>query len=65
MSVNGEMDIESVPEPSVGLGDSSAVIESVALCEICNKQPRVYKCPRCAMFTCSLQCVRDHKLKVI
>jgi hypothetical protein len=33
-------------------------------CEICVDGPRIYKCPRCSVFTCSLACCKQHKSKV-
>lgn len=32
-----------------------------SLCAICHVQPPKYKCPSCALRTCSLPCVRKHK----
>jgi hypothetical protein len=34
-----------------------------AQCELCKKEAAKYKCPRCALRTCSLACVKDHKTK--
>lgn len=31
------------------------------LCMICNEIPKKYKCPRCSVLTCSLNCVKIHK----
>ncbi len=31
------------------------------LCMICNEIPKKYKCPRCSILTCSLNCVKIHK----
>ncbi|KAJ1390648.1 hypothetical protein B484DRAFT_307592, partial [Ochromonadaceae sp. CCMP2298] len=30
-------------------------------CEVCGLLPRLYKCPRCAAFSCSLACCKTHK----
>lgn len=35
------------------------------LCQICLKAPKAYKCPRCSLFTCSLECCKEHKKRVI
>lgn len=32
-------------------------------CEVCFERLRQYKCPRCSMMTCSLQCCKKHKLE--
>jgi hypothetical protein len=32
------------------------------LCAICHANPQRYKCPRCGIQTCSLPCVKRHKL---
>jgi HIT zinc finger len=32
------------------------------LCAICHTNPQRYKCPRCGIQTCSLPCVKRHKL---
>lgn len=34
----------------------------LGLCEICQERQRQYKCPRCAVFTCSLECCKRHKV---
>jgi hypothetical protein len=31
-------------------------------CELCNENLSKYKCPRCFVETCSLQCVKQHKI---
>jgi hypothetical protein len=31
------------------------------LCEMCKSVPRIYKCPRCSVVTCSLECCKQHK----
>ena len=33
----------------------------VPKCHICNEADRMYKCPRCSTFTCSLECCKKHK----
>ena len=33
-----------------------------SLCEICSLHPRLYKCPRCSAFSCSLVCCKQHKI---
>lgn len=38
---------------------------SIILCEICLDKEKKYKCPRCSIFTCSLECCKYHKIKVI
>ena len=30
-------------------------------CEICSKNGAIYKCPKCEMVTCSLDCSKKHK----
>ncbi|KAL2862189.1 zinc finger HIT domain-containing protein [Aspergillus lucknowensis] len=32
------------------------------LCAICHLQPPKYRCPRCSTRTCSLRCIRRHKI---
>lgn len=32
------------------------------LCAICHSHPAKYKCPRCSIKTCSLPCIKRHKL---
>ncbi|RYH17776.1 hypothetical protein EON65_28195 [archaeon] len=39
--------------------------KSQPLCEICKITERKYKCPRCEMSTCSLECCRQHKTQVL
>ncbi|GAB2289083.1 hypothetical protein Dimus_023384 [Dionaea muscipula] len=34
-----------------------------SLCEECKANPSKYKCPGCALRTCSLPCVKSHKLR--
>lgn len=31
-------------------------------CQVCGEVEAKYKCPACAMQTCSLACVRNHKI---
>ncbi|KAI7871543.1 hypothetical protein BDF14DRAFT_1683074, partial [Spinellus fusiger] len=31
-------------------------------CEQCNQQPWKYKCPSCFLKTCSLPCVKQHRI---
>src|SRR5271167_2832461 len=33
------------------------------LCPICYTSPPKYRCPRCSMRTCSLECSQTHKLR--
>lgn len=39
----------------------SAVKHQATQCEICLKMQSKYKCPRCSLKTCSLDCCRKHK----
>jgi hypothetical protein len=34
-----------------------------ALCGFCSEQQAKYRCPRCGIQTCSLECSKGHKLK--
>jgi uncharacterized paraquat-inducible protein A len=34
------------------------------LCHVCTEFQRKYKCPRCGIFTCSVECVKRHKKEV-
>jgi len=34
------------------------------LCEVCSLGARLYKCPRCALFSCSLACCKLHKTQM-
>ncbi|KAL7434533.1 hypothetical protein ACHAXH_005783, partial [Discostella pseudostelligera] len=45
-------------------GDGSNV-GSLPRCAICHINIAIYRCPRCACVTCSLECCRAHKVKVI
>jgi hypothetical protein len=44
---------------SMGEGADALLSE---LCAICHTNPLKYKCPRCGIQTCSLPCVKRHKL---
>src|SRR5438045_3572403 len=33
------------------------------LCPICYISPPIYRCPRCSMRTCSMECSQTHKLR--
>lgn len=37
------------------------VDDSLIRCMICHLNPKVYKCPRCSILTCSLACCLSHK----
>jgi hypothetical protein len=47
------------PQESMGEGSDALLSE---LCAICHTNPLKYKCPRCGIQTCSLPCVKRHKL---
>ncbi|KAH8700530.1 hypothetical protein BGW36DRAFT_130523 [Talaromyces proteolyticus] len=32
------------------------------LCQVCSKEPSKYKCPKCALMSCSLGCTQSHKI---
>uniref|UniRef100_A0A8D2MLQ5 Box C/D snoRNA protein 1 n=1 Tax=Zonotrichia albicollis TaxID=44394 RepID=A0A8D2MLQ5_ZONAL len=38
------------------------VISLFCLCETCSKEEAKYRCPRCMKYSCSLLCVKKHKL---
>ena len=42
--------------------DSKNLKKSITTCQICEKKKKKYKCPACGIFTCSLICIRDHKI---
>ena len=31
------------------------------ICQVCQINPHKYTCPRCAVHTCSVECVKRHK----
>lgn len=35
----------------------------VQFCQVCQIRQRHYKCPRCAVFSCSLECCKKHKVQ--
>ena len=41
----------------------AASSEDIILCQVCENAPKQYKCPRCALYTCSLTCCKTHKQK--
>lgn len=43
--------------------DSSKRQKVEKMCEICATNEFKYKCPRCLMKTCSLDCCRKHKIE--
>ena len=46
------------------LSDSAEACPTSQLCEICQSRPKLYKCPRCSFFTCSLECCKRHKVSM-
>lgn len=36
-------------------------VEPIKVCAVCNKNYSLYKCPRCFILTCSLECCLKHK----
>ena len=42
---------------------STALPVLTTLCPICYNSPPKYRCPRCSMRTCSLECSQAHKLR--
>jgi hypothetical protein len=49
----------SFPKETMSEGADALLSE---LCAICHTNPLKYKCPRCGIQTCSLACVKRHKL---
>lgn len=47
---------------SVAVDDEEVAEKKANMCEICLKNESKYKCPRCLMKTCSLNCCRQHKV---
>jgi len=41
--------------------DAEPSAQPVLLCEVCGHGARLYKCPRCAVHSCSLACCKQHK----
>ena len=37
-------------------------VRPAGLCEVCGEVERKYKCPKCSIFSCSLECCRKHKV---
>ncbi|KAK0411303.1 hypothetical protein QR680_005592 [Steinernema hermaphroditum] len=48
-------------EEQVMLGTGAAGL-GTSLCEQCEQQKFIYRCPKCAMKTCSLSCSKQHKM---
>jgi len=48
-----------------GEGDAEELqtVPANLLCEICCLSRRQYKCPRCSVFSCSLECCKRHKVE--
>ena len=57
LSAYGEDDILEICETEV---ETEEILIS-KLCDVCKSNERIYKCPRCAVFSCSLDCCRKHK----
>ncbi|KAM3914179.1 box C/D snoRNA protein 1 [Leptodactylus fuscus] len=66
------MDALLVPD-TLGIGVSSEELEytvrpkrkmSLYSCETCGNEEAKYKCPRCLKYSCSLPCVKKHKVDV-
>jgi hypothetical protein len=57
-------DEESLVVMTAG-GESSSmpVPLPVPMCAMCQIRPRQYKCPRCDVLTCSLDCCKRHKIE--
>ena len=56
--------IENQQQQSTDDSVPSCSIETpVHLCEVCGMNSRLYKCPRCALSSCSLSCCKQHKLE--
>jgi hypothetical protein len=61
-----DMDIQTAGEGvsdggSAGYQNQSQ--DDVVLCEMCKKTRPIYKCPRCSVITCSLECCKAHKTR--
>jgi hypothetical protein len=37
--------------------------DTTDFCQVCGKEERKYKCPRCSLFSCSLACCKKHKVE--
>eukprot|EP00667_Euglena_gracilis_P003441 EG_transcript_3450 len=48
-------------EPAPQDGEPVAAVSTPALCQVCGQQEPKYRCPRCAVRTCSLACIKQHK----
>ncbi|GAB2232675.1 hypothetical protein Droror1_Dr00011721 [Drosera rotundifolia] len=44
-------------------GSAAAVSAPSSQCDECKSNPSKYKCPGCSLRTCSLNCVKSHKLR--
>jgi hypothetical protein len=42
-------------------GTNNEIADLPRLCDMCCLNARLYKCPRCSIFTCSLVCCKKHK----
>lgn len=42
--------------------ESKSLKKNGMKCQICEKNKKKYKCPACGILTCSLMCIRDHKI---
>uniref|UniRef100_A0A0M3I5K3 Box C/D snoRNA protein 1 n=1 Tax=Ascaris lumbricoides TaxID=6252 RepID=A0A0M3I5K3_ASCLU len=49
---------DSIFEDEAIVNDKPIVVR---LCDMCQKEPFKYKCPRCSLRTCSLPCLKLHK----
>jgi hypothetical protein len=43
--------------------DDEDIVVPQAVCMVCNKNPKSYKCPACGILSCSLRCCIDHKAR--
>ena len=43
-------------------GSPKAQVIAKAQCSVCAEAEHKYRCPRCQVLTCSLACVKSHKI---
>ncbi|KAF6030445.1 ZNHIT3 [Bugula neritina] len=45
----------------MSIAGSSGVDTKSTVCEICTKEPKKYKCPKCGILYCSVTCYKQHQ----
>jgi hypothetical protein len=61
--INNYGDLDSNSYDEISSDDQSVENSLEKLCEICKINVRLYKCPKCSTFSCSLKCCKQHKIE--